>query len=215
MSLGKFNLKCKGLPTCLLTTAFLFCFGLLALYKYTLIDPDAVLLQVDQYDYDDYGIDVSALRTSTSSEGDEMTSQVEKWDEKVREDGGLRISYITDHCDEPTNVYGVAYLSKSELGGLKVVVLVNYTAETQIDKGTAEAVIHAMFGKALVLNQTLELCSVDEEMLSCPVEKGFRSFRREVTLPRFAPKGRYHGIVHLRYTSSKEEKLCGKGRMIL
>ena len=47
-----------------------------------------------------------------------------------------------------------------------------HVEETQIDKGTAEAVIHAMFGKALVLNQTLELCSVDEEMLSCPVEKG-------------------------------------------
>jgi len=46
--------------------------------------------------------------------------------------------------------------------------------EREIPQGGGEAVILAMFGKALVLNQTMEMCSLDEELIKCPVEKGKR-----------------------------------------
>jgi len=47
-----------------------------------------------------------------------------------------------------------------------------FFAEREIGPGAGEAVILAKFGRVVALNQTLELCSVDEELLKCPIEKG-------------------------------------------
>ena len=97
--------KCKNVCGCLFTTAFLFCFGLYALYKYTLIDADSVLMQYTKgdkgyFDYGDYGIDVSELRVVKpykDADGHSI-SKVDQWDSIVKEDKGVRMGYITDNC---------------------------------------------------------------------------------------------------------------------
>nr|XP_026689750.1 uncharacterized protein LOC113474143 [Ciona intestinalis] len=206
--------RSRGCTICLTSTAFVFFFTFYALYRYTLINVDDVMLKNIDFDYDDYGIDVSGLRNFDDVTR-EKESEIEKWDREMKKEKGIRMGYVTDNCDIPTRVFGIIYLTKNNRGGLKVVVQVNYTAERQINKGEGEAVIMAMFGRAKALNQTLELCSVDEELTDCPIKKGFRHYKREVILPKFAPKGRYHGTVSLRYSDTKETKLCAKGRMII
>jgi len=94
--------KCRSLSGCLFTTAFLFCFGLYALYKYTLIDVDSVLRNGDgqAFDYGDYGIDVSALRSIKTFRGEDGNpmSKVDQWDALVQKENGVRMAYVTDNC---------------------------------------------------------------------------------------------------------------------
>ena len=35
-----------------------------------------------------------------------------------------------------------------------------------------EAIIEAKFGSVTVVNRTMELCSIDEELFNCPIQKG-------------------------------------------
>ena len=104
--------KCRSISGCLFTTAFLFCFGLYALYKYTLIDVDTVLRNGvgKAFDYGEYGIDVSALRSvkSYKDEAGNPISQVEQWDALVKKENGVRMAYVTDNCGKLNNSNSVS-----------------------------------------------------------------------------------------------------------
>jgi len=69
------------------------------------------------------------------------------------------------------------------------------------------------FGKIVMLDQVQPMCSLDEEVLNCPIPKGFRSYYRRQQLPKYAPRGLYKAYVELRYKDTKETKLCAKGQL--
>lgn len=98
------NGSCKNLSGCIFTTAFCFCFGLYALYKYTLIDVDTVLRKNlgdgGSFDSGEYGIDVRALRAITPyhDESGKSISNVDQWDDLVQKEDGVRMGYIADDC---------------------------------------------------------------------------------------------------------------------
>ena len=97
--------NCKSLSGCIFTTAFFFCFGLYALYKYALIDVESVLRknlegESGSFDTGEFGIDVSSLRAITEFQDEigKPISKVDQWDAVVRKEEGVRMGYIADNC---------------------------------------------------------------------------------------------------------------------
>jgi len=94
--------RCNNFLTCIFAVSFVLVFSLFILYKYTLVDADAVLRKNWMFsssdDYDDYGIDLSELRRSHSEDSSRESAEVAKWDAMVTRDAGVRMAYITDNC---------------------------------------------------------------------------------------------------------------------
>ena len=52
-----------------------------------------------------------------------------------------------------------------------------------------EAAIQAKFGQVTVVNRSMELCSIDEELFNCPIQKGNTQYAQhmcDVALPHDA-----------------------------
>ena len=45
-----------------------------------------------------------------------------------------------------------------------------------INLNEGEAAIQAKFGQVTVVNRSMELCSIDEELFNCPIQKGITHY---------------------------------------
>ncbi|XP_013383718.1 phosphatidylglycerol/phosphatidylinositol transfer protein-like [Lingula anatina] len=131
-------------------------------------------------------------------EDDPAVSSYKLWEQWVEENGYLSIGDIYDKCDDSKDrvtLGKVILLPDHEKGGVTSVSFLNHTIENDIDEGSEVKIEVSYNGKELYKNHW-ELCTIDEDeeedrIVFCPIKKGPRTWKKEMKIPNYLPKGRY------------------------